>query len=474
MLISLLDMDSLVERLPYAVEAPFNASKWQHSPTCLPDTRVDLLRQIHNWIDGDDKRSVFWLNGLAGTGKSTIARTVAYNCFQQGCLGASFFFSKGGGDISHASKFFATIATQLAEESQYLKRCIYDAMKENKIIGTQSYANQWRQLILGPLSKLDRGYRRFSFVFVIDALDECESDADIMLILQLLVEAQSLKKVRLRVFLTSRPDTPIRHGFDRITGKKHHGVVLHRISPSVVDHDISVFLTHELQRIGHQNSLSEDWPGEAAIMQLVENVCGLFIWAATACRFVENGKMLTATRLELILRNSGNALTDPEQQLNLIYSTVLQQSVGPYKDWERPAVYRRLRYVLGSIVTLLLPLSIPSLGRLLYSQEQDVGQTLEDLHTILDVPRDQTQQLRLHHPSFRDFLLDKSRCADLNFWVDEKLAHQRLLVHCIQLMSTFLKDNICYVTIPGTFVTEIKRNKVKDVLPPELQYACLY
>ena len=206
-------MDGLLKTLPYAAAAPFNTAQWQHEPTCLLDTRVDL-QQIHDWIDGSDERTIFWLNGLAGTGKSTIARTIAHTCFQQGRLGASFFFSKGSGDISHAGKFFTTIAAQLSEESQYLKRCIYDAMKENKSIATQSYANQWRQFILGSLSKLDRCYRPFSFVFVIDAMDECESDADITLILKLLVEAQSLKKVRLRVFLTSRPDTPIRHGFD--------------------------------------------------------------------------------------------------------------------------------------------------------------------------------------------------------------------------------------------------------------------
>src|SRR6516164_1026774 len=119
-------------------------------------------------------------------------------------------------------------------------------MKENKSIATQSYANQWRQLILGPLSKLDRGYRPFSFVFVIDAMDECESDADITLILQLLVEAQSLKKVRLRVFLTSRPDTTIRHCFYQIPDAKHQDFALHNVPPTIINHDISLFLEHNL------------------------------------------------------------------------------------------------------------------------------------------------------------------------------------------------------------------------------------
>jgi len=468
-------MDNVLRELPYAADAPFNARKWQHDPTCLPDTRVDLLQQIHNWIDRNDKRSIFWLNGLAGTGKSTIARTVAYNCFQQGCLGASFFFSKGGGDIGHASQFYTTIARQLAEESQFLKRCIYDAIKENKTIATQSYANQWRQLILGPLSKLDRGYRPFSFVIVIDALDECESNADIMLILQLFVEAQLLEKVSLRVFLTSRPDTPIRYGFDKITDKKHNSVILHHISPSIVDHDISIFLKYNLAIIRQERSLEAEWPGDEVIRRLVRIAGGLFIWASTACRFIHEGKRFVAQRLHTILQGSNSASTAPEKHLDNIYTTVLKQSVASgYSDHERQELFSMLRQILGSIVILFSPLSTCSLSRLLYTPITEINQTLDDLHSVIDIPLQKMQPLRLHHPSFRDFLLNKDRCVNLNLWVDEKLAHQKLMEHCIQLMSTSLKKDICNAIIPGTFTSEIDRSKVDQALPPELQYACLY
>ncbi|KIM95704.1 hypothetical protein OIDMADRAFT_183718 [Oidiodendron maius Zn] len=75
--------EDLLTRLPYAAEAPFNSYAKQHEPTCLPDTNVDLLQTIYNWADGQDERCIFWLNGLAGTGKSTIARTVARKYFDE-------------------------------------------------------------------------------------------------------------------------------------------------------------------------------------------------------------------------------------------------------------------------------------------------------------------------------------------------------------------------------------------------------
>jgi cytidylate kinase len=68
-------------------------------------------------VDSEDKRCIFWLNGLAGTGKSTIARTVARRYFEQKRLAASFFFLRGGGDVGYTSKFFISIAVQLTHNA---------------------------------------------------------------------------------------------------------------------------------------------------------------------------------------------------------------------------------------------------------------------------------------------------------------------------------------------------------------------
>ena len=85
-------------------------------------------------------------------------------------------------------------------------------------------------------------------------------------------------------------------------------------------------------------------------------------------------------------------------------------------------------------VILFSPLSASSLSTLLHLPKGHVDQTLDDLHAILDIPEDQTRPLRLHHPSFRDFLLNKSRCDDSKFWVNEKQAHRTMAVcassHC--------------------------------------------
>ncbi|KAF3027222.1 hypothetical protein E8E12_000071, partial [Didymella heteroderae] len=113
---------------------------------------------------------------------------------------------------------------------------------------------------------------------------------------------------------------------------------------------------------------------------------------------------------------------------------------------------------------------------LLAIAEEDVNQTLEDLHAILNVPEDLTQPLRLHHPSFRDFLLNQKRCGDDSFWVEEKSAHEKLASRCLELMSapSGLRQDICGLSKPGTLRSEIGEETVASSLPPELQYACRY
>jgi hypothetical protein len=389
-------------------------------------------------------------------------------------LGASFFFSRGGGDVAHSRMFVTSIALQLVSSIPTLHQYICDTITERGDISSLSLRDQWHQLVLGPLSKLDGDCCKSLYVLVVDALDECEDD-NIRIILHLLAEARSLERVRLRVFLTSRPEIPIRYGFCQIPDREHQDFVLHSISPSIVDHDIFIFLEYSLRLIGQERSLGAGWPREEAIKYLVQVASGLFIWAATACRFIREGKRFEAKRLDTIVKGSGSSATAPEKHLNEIYMTVLKHYVSPkHTEEEKEESYYLLRKILGSIAILFSPLSAYSLSRLLCVTKEDIDKTLEDLHSVLDVPKDQTRPLRLHHPSFRDFLLNSDRCKDPNFWVDEKQAHQRLADNCMRLMSTSLKQDICGLDAPGVLVTDVANSRVEQCLPPEVQYACLY
>jgi hypothetical protein len=255
----------------------------------------------------------------------------------------------------------------------------------------------------------------------------------------------------------------------------HQVFVLHNILPSVVDHDIAIFLEHNLRLVRQENSLYDGWPGENIIRCLVLKASGLFIWVATACRFIRDGRRFAARRLAMILGNSSQATAAPEKHLNEIYITVLKHSIPlDYSNEEKEELKGRLRFILGSVVILSSPLSSYSLSKLVHVTKEEVDQTLDRLHAILEVRKDQTRPLRLHHPSFRNFLLDTKRCNDSEYLVDEEQAHQRLARSCIQLLSMSLKGDICDASVPGTIIDDIESSRVDHCIPQEVQYASLY
>jgi hypothetical protein len=122
------------------------------------------------------------------------------------------------------------------------------------------------------------------------------------------------------------------------------------------------------------------------------------------------------------------------------------------------------------------PLSASSLAQLLRVPAEDVHRTLYELHSILDVPQNPNHLVRLHHPSFRDFLLDRKRCGDDSFWIDERGAHKKLASCSLELMSApgGLRQDMCSLSEPGTLRRELEEETVASSLPQELQYACRY
>jgi NACHT domain len=464
----------LFKLLPIATGAAFNSYDKRDDSICLRDTRADVLAEVSTWADGRGDQGIFWLNGMAGTGKSTIARTIADRYYRQHRLGASFFFSRGGGDVGHAGKFFTTIAWQLAKSLPNLKGDICQAITEHQDIFTQTPRDQWSQLILRPLSRLDGTSSQLLLVLVIDALDECDGENDVKQILQLLAEARSLETVRLRIFMTSRPETPIRHGFDKMPETQHQDFVLHNISPSVVQHDIFIFLKYHLEIIRQECFLGIDWPEKQMINNLVQKTGGLFIWAATACRFIRDGRLFARERLARVLQGD-TATASPEEKLDEVYTAILMNCMrDEYDDGEKAEWCKKFKDVVGTIIILLSPLSSFSLSRLLQIPNSDTVRMLDDMHSILEIPKDQAQPIRLHHPSFRDFLLSEGRCGDQHFLVEERKAHEMLAKCCIQLMSTALKRDICGLREPGTLTKDVQGNQIEKYLPTELRYACLY
>ena len=407
---------------------------------------------------------------MAGTGKSTIARTIAHKFHEQNSLGASFFFSRGAGDLGHAASFVGTLAHQLADAFPLFKRYVCEALTAHHNIASQGLRNQWKELIVQPLSKSNN--QRPSLNLVIDALDECENQEDIKLILQLFVELKNSAAVNFGVFVTSRPETPIQLGFRDIPDIMHQDLILQDIPRSIVEHDITVFLQHEFRQIGLERDL-QDWPDERKIQLLVRASDCLFIYAATVCRFVRGLKWLPEERLDLILQNDARG-NGPTAKLDEMYTQILRCAITLDQDEEeRAELSKRFKSIVGTIVLLFDVLSVSTLANLLSIPAKKVEISLESLRSLLNIPKDSDSPIRLLHPSFREFLLDITRCRDRHFWIDQKIVDKNVVIKCLQLMYNSLRKDICGLEMPGAPAFTVQDN-VKLYLPMHVQYACYY
>ncbi|KYG41272.1 hypothetical protein M433DRAFT_159236 [Acidomyces richmondensis BFW] len=470
-----LSLNNVLRSLPTAKAAPFNSYQRQHEPTCLSGTRADLLQDIYDWADSERSPAIFWLSGLAGTGKSTIAQTVAKGYHQKGRLAASFFFSRASGEVNHAGNFVTTIAVQLADSIPELKSKICDAIIRRSDIASRSLDDQWQDLIIRPMTSIQDKENLSKYVLVVDALDECDDHNNVQIILQCLAGVQSLPGLKLRVLLTSRPEARIQYDFTQVRRAEYQDFVLHDIEPATVEQDISDFLRHRLGLIGQKFKLNPGWVDERAIAVLVANSGGLFIWAATACRFIEEDIRLAETRLSSLLRQECSSTLPPERKLDEIYTTVLANFArGEYEAGEVQKMYLLFRQVVGPIVILQDPLSVASLAELLEKDVATLRKTLNNLHSVLSVPEDDWKLIRPLHASFRDFLLDPTRCSDREYSINEGLIHRTIYERCLQIMSTHLRRDICNLQRPATSVDDLISEEVSRHIQPDVQYACRF
>ncbi len=472
----------VLNKLPSAHNAAFDSHAEEHHARCHAGTRVQLLQQIHTWADERGSECIFWLNGMAGTGKSTISRTVAQNFANKGELGATFFFKRGEGDRGHAGMFPATVAAQLVQKIPCVAPHVQRAIEADPMISTKALSLQFETLVSQPLEEIGLDPQKPSrIVIVIDALDECDREEDIRIIIRLLSQVKRMASVRLKFFVTSRPELPIRLGFENIRGR-YEGLALHQIPERIVREDITVFLEHELAMIrddfNHSVSLNRqlptDWPGQEQIDRLVEMAIPLFIFAKTVCLFISDRKFgPPQDQLAKVLQYEAKSQAS---KLAATYLPVLNQLLVGVTAPERRGIVDEFQHVVGSIAVLASPLSATSLDALLGIPKGTVDSKTDFLHSVLDIPSDPDLPIRLLHLSFRDFLVSPEMRDTNPFWIEEKNVHTKLAIRCLRHLSTgnHLKKDICDLGTLETPRWGIDQRTIDAHIPSDVRYACQY
>ena len=440
-----------------------------HHDVCLRGTRESVLSDIMRWAEDPHEKHVFWLNGLAGTGKSTIAQTFAQMAVNNGTLGASFFCSRDYLDRKELKNIFPTLSYQLACHYPAFRSEIVRAIKRDPSVARNSLISQLEDLIVGPLS-----FTKLSCVIIVDALDECVDDQPASAILSVL--GRVVKRLSsVKFFITGRPEPRIRSGFRLpLLEPLTQVFLLHKVELSSVDEDIRLYLEEKLTGVAKRRSdldLTNPWPCNEDLRKLTKKSSGLFIFASTLARFIESEYHEPNERLQLIITAPDSTVHEGRTGIDPLYTQVFQHA---FSGVEEDTVFANLRRVLGAVVLAFNPLSRRQVAGILDIKPSLITATLRHLHSVLLVPSEDSKEIRIFHKSFPDFLQDPDRCSDPKFFISSPVYHADMALGCLELLKK-LRRNPC--DLPD-FVMNRDIPDIPDLLEDKIggasRYACAY
>jgi hypothetical protein len=241
----------------------------------LDGTREFIQAQLTEWAnDGAEGLTTFWLSGMAGTGKTAIAKTFASSMAYDGILGATFFIDRQQAERRDLSRIIQTLAYDLGKHSHTHLRKISTVLRDDPMFERLPFEKQARLLIKEPLNVV----RPETLVVVIDGLDECGAFEGASLLATLIT---CLEGHPIKLFVTSRNEVDIADMFRGIT---HSPIELQEMA---VSEDVRLYWEHSLDELCRSKRLP-DWRPMVSIEQLVHLTGYLFIYAATILKIIRN------------------------------------------------------------------------------------------------------------------------------------------------------------------------------------------
>ncbi|KAG8785035.1 hypothetical protein FRC12_018054 [Ceratobasidium sp. 428] len=430
-----------------------------HRDECTPDTRVQVLEQFKVWRDDDEGERIYWLNGMAGTGKTTLSYTLCKQLEEDSRLAANFFCSRQLPTCRDARLILPTIAYQLANFSYPFRYALSRVLEQSPDVHTRRISEQFTKLLFKPLQEVRRSIPD-NLVIVLEALDECDSPGEI---LDALLDYTS--DLPIRFFLTSRPEPEIRERMYLRTGDRENSELhLHNLDKSIVEGDIRRYLQDGLKRI----DISEE-----DLKTLTDRSGVLFIYAATVVRYVSASNFSrSADRLEQVLSASASSY-DSDKEINSLYTLILTSAFDDPDMTDRDK--DEMKLVLHTAICAQEPLSAQiTAGLLGLKRAESVHAALSPLRSVLNI-QTAGEGITTLHKSFPDYMLSEARSQ--RFYCDAEQIHSMLAKRCLDVIKTSDPPfNICGLEPSFTLDEHVQDldQRIEQHISGELFYACRY
>jgi hypothetical protein len=443
--------------MPYA-----NGARFDPERRCLPGTRQEIIEEIIQWVNnsnGDVASRIFFLAGVAGSGKSAIAHTVARQFDQLKRLGSSYCFDRADLANRNPRNLFSTIARNIADLDDQWKKSLCSVVKGNRSLRTTlAVTEQFKNFILEPAKALTTVG---PVVIIIDALDESGDKSSRKALLDIFAKKIAGLPSNFRILITARPEDDI---VEALSDRPH--VFCKRmdaIDKASNEADITMYIESELSDI---RSLELEWPNRQWCQMLIESAGGLFQWAATACRAVKEvrGGLRPTERLSRFVASPPG--------LDGLYTVVLDQAF----DAHNSVAMSRFKQVMGRILATREPLSISAHSELRADDEPAdlVELIVQPLGSLMSGVNQLDVHVQALHTSFVDFLTDEDRSK--SYYVDPSQHNRNLTLSSLRVMKLGLCFNICNLETSHLRNAEVAdlATRVEAAILPYLSYGCRF
>ena len=415
---------------------------------CTDGTRVKILGDITKWANDRSLASprVFWLTGQAGSGKTTIAYTIAKlfekdaNPNQHTVLGGNFLCSRQFQETQAQTRILPTIAYQLSRKCKSYADALHVADKFDS--ARFSVATQLTDLLVGPWQQSE-GTRRpelRSYLIIIDALDEIEGDGGSAFLGDLLNAIDKYDPRGLKFLVTSRSDPEL---IERCKAFTSDAVCrLQDVPIEEARSDIKIYLKDKLKKLD----------GSPELAELERRADGLFIYAATAVKYLIPRRSITVREQTKMLKNLLSKSYEPvsaSDATSLIDELYCQIMCNAFSEFKGEFLICRLR-ILYTFLCTAERTSTSTVAALVADSDNEAAKAvLDDLHAVL---YSQDDRVFWYHASFPDFIFDPARSnfrigkRDFVFSCNEPAHHNLLGESCFHIMKSGLRFNMGNIT----------------------------
>ncbi|KZP32870.1 WD40 repeat-like protein, partial [Athelia psychrophila] len=433
-------------------------------PQCLDGTRTAILQSLISDLTGPaPDTNVFWLHGMAGSGKSTISTTIAEQLHDRGQRGAFLFFDRHSPAQSGPDGVIRTLAFQLALSNGIIRDAVCDEIVKDPQIATRTLDSQFKALVMASLRSCSAKMAG-PVVIILDAFDECGDAQSRRAIVHLLINNLPLLPHTFRFLITGRPALDLNNAFGSHPAIKSVSLCGAEWSSAA---DVLRYIQHELDELyqmrGRSDELPPGWPGKQRLEQFGSRAADSFIWAATGIRYLRAADDLDE-RLDRLLSQQAFSLGD-------LYATALRS----VSNWDpNEASTETCRRVLGAVVVGRIPLTNDTMDNILgLENSKSSRRILRKLGCLLQWS--EGLPVRTLHASFADYLTD-ARSGGQPWFIDESKHHLQFSIGCLRIMKRLLRFNICNLKTSYLMNRDVQDlpDRIQTCIPQSLAYACRF